>query len=195
MSVSIANQLADILASSAEGEARELVRRFEAELHALPLRDLFAGYDYLKVNAREYHESWKRRIISELARDLILAKPPIENPVSLGLRQLQQLTIAVRTHTKDKLSAAIQLATAWGMMVILFLLWPFGMIPVVEDTFRRLMLTAVWQAEYDTETPLEKMPHAIAIGIYGLVWSTLALLALPLLALGWLCHILLLHRG
>jgi hypothetical protein len=106
----------------------------------------------------------------------------IANPLTLGLghvnRQMRQLEFTGALLLPSALTAVVLLVVG-GLFLIL---WPYGLVAVMEDLVRGIMRTT--RVEMSGLSLIAKTPFVVAIGLYFLVWLPFAFLCLPFVLVG-----------
>ena len=104
------------------------------------------------------------------------------NPISRGLTHIADKLSDLEfegVNTIPSLITAIVLFVVGGLFL---LLWPFGLISVVENMLRDLITDT--HTEMEPVPAIEKTSYVIAIGLYVIVWLPFWVLNLPFLLIG-----------
>jgi hypothetical protein len=106
----------------------------------------------------------------------------LKNPMSVGVSQVKQEFQRLDFHAQNFIPAVITAATL-GLVILCFrILWPYGLVAVIEDLIRGIMAEA--RDELRDLSAVEAMPFVVAIGLYFVVWLPFAALCLPFVIIG-----------
>ena len=119
-------------------------------------------------------------------------KENIKNPISRGIThaaaQLSMLEFSPLKFLPSALSAAVLLI----VIIILVILWPYGLVMIMEDMLRGLMRDAANDMRnIEGLVAVEGLPYVITIGIYLIAWLPFAALCLPAVIIGGIGRVLL----
>ena len=106
----------------------------------------------------------------------------IKNPVSAGLAHVSKQFSELEFNPSGFVPSVL---TAFVLLIILLLfivLWPYGIVAIMEDLVRGLMHKA--RVDMKDIAIVARMPFAVALGVYFLVWLPFAILCLPIVVLG-----------
>ncbi len=111
----------------------------------------------------------------------------IKNPVNEGLKhvcnQFSELEFSPSGFLPSLLTALVLII----LLLILLVLWPYGIVAVMEDLVRGLMCKT--REDMKKYTIIAKMPFAVALGVYFVLWLPFAFLCLPIVLLGAIGHL------
>jgi len=106
----------------------------------------------------------------------------LKNPMSVGISKVRDEFLRLDFHAQNFVPAVITAATL-GMVIVCFIvLWPYGLVAVVEDLIRGIMADA--RDELRDLKAVEAMPFVVAIGLYFVIWLPFAVACLPFVAIG-----------
>ena len=108
----------------------------------------------------------------------------IANPLSEGLGHVKESFSSLQFKGVGCIPSTILALVLVIVGVILLLLWPYGIVAVVEDMIRQFMNRTRY--EMGTVSNMARLPYLMALGLYFVVWLPFAILSLPLLVLGWI---------
>jgi len=107
----------------------------------------------------------------------------MENPLSRGITRVVSQIGQLNCAGWNFIPSLVPLMTLGLVLMIFLLLWPYGFIPVIADSLWRLLKDARDQTRREPGL-IERMPGAVAMGVYFLVWLPFAVLSLPFVIIG-----------
>lgn len=128
---------------------------------------------------------WKKNIVSDVAKSLIIKLTKAENPLHLGIKYFYQQIRSLNFNKFNLIPSVIQASVQCFILFLFILLWPYGIIPVIAGSLWQLIKLNSLRTRFQTYSLIEKMPYTIAIGIFFLIWIPFAILCLPFVVIGW----------
>jgi len=116
----------------------------------------------------------------------------ITNPLSEGIRHVAAQFDELEWGGSRFLPALFVAIVLVVTLLLLVVLWPYGLLAIVEDMLRQLMRETIENIR--GESLAVTMGYTIAIGFFFVVWLPFAVLCLPFYALGALGRLLLTGR-
>ena len=106
----------------------------------------------------------------------------IRNPISVGIKSVWR-QFKTLEFSPVKFIPSLIMGTVLGLsIIILVVVWPYGLLAVIEDMLRRFIMTT--SDEMVEKSLFEKVPYVITIGLYCLVWLPFIISLLPFLIIG-----------
>jgi hypothetical protein len=106
----------------------------------------------------------------------------IPNPMTEGLAHVRRQLNGLKFEGALLLPGALTVVVLLIIAALFVVLWPYGLIAVMEDLVRGIM--AKTRREMQRLSLVAKTPFVVAIGLYFVVWLPFAILCLPFVIVG-----------
>jgi hypothetical protein len=129
---------------------------------------------------------WKREIAAPIVDGAAVRSPVALNPFTQELHHTLQRLRELRFGPSEIVPSFTQAAAHLVVLIVVCLLWPFGMATVVTASLACLIRSTLSRLQAGDQSLAEKMPQTIALAIYSAIVLPAVLLSLPCIAIGFL---------